>query len=140
MGCMAEKGVMNQLPKSILMGFRRRATIPWLQMRVLRPIHRIRFRSIQALDVPFLILTGDWGVYSTYALIRKNEYYMRRNLIQVYYGTSLGGIQRYTNNPSRNQCDLSNRETIGKNSLSVRRAPSRDSVAPPPPTPFSFIS
>ena len=26
---------------------------------------------VQALDVPFLILMGDWGVYSTYALIRK---------------------------------------------------------------------
>ena len=59
---------------------------------------------VQALDVPFSILTGDWGVYSTYALIGKNEYYMRRNLIQVYYDTSLGGIQRYMNNPSRNRC------------------------------------
>ena len=34
---------------------------------------------VQALDVPFLILTGNWGVYSTYALIRNNEYYIRRN-------------------------------------------------------------
>ena len=49
---------------------------------------------VQALDVPFSILMVDWGVYSTYALVRNNEYYMRRNLIQVYYGTSLGGIQR----------------------------------------------
>ena len=59
---------------------------------------------VQALDVPFLILTGDWAVYYTYAFIRKNEYYMCRNLIQVYYGTSLGGMQRYTNNRSRNRC------------------------------------
>ena len=78
--------------------------MPWSQMRVLHPIHRIRFRSIQALDVPFLILMGDWGGYSTYALIRKNEYYMRRNLIQIYYGTHLGGVQRYTNNRSQNRC------------------------------------
>ena len=61
---------------------------------------------VQALDVPFLILIGDWGVYSTYAFIRKNEYYVRRNLIQVYYGTSFGGMQRYTNSPSRNQCGV----------------------------------
>ena len=57
---------------------------------------------VQALDVPFSILMSNWEVYSNYAHIRKNEHYMRRNLIQVYYGTSLGGIQRYTNNPSRN--------------------------------------
>ena len=99
-------GVMNQLPKSLRRGFGRRATVTWLQMRVLHPIHRVRFRSIQALDVPFLILTGDWGVYSTYALIGKNEYYVRRNLIQVYYGTSVGGMQRYTNSPSRNRCGV----------------------------------
>ena len=48
---------------------------------------------VQVLDVPFLILTGDWGGYSTYALIRKIEYYMRRNLIQNYYGTNFGGMQ-----------------------------------------------
>ena len=78
--------------------------MPWSQMGVLHPIRRIRFPTVQALDVPFLILTGDWGVYSTYALIINNEYYMRRNLIQVYYGTHFGGMQRYTNNPSRNQC------------------------------------
>ena len=59
---------------------------------------------IQALAVPFFIMMGDWGMYSTYALIRKNEYYMRRNLIQDYYGTSLGGMQRYANNRSRNRC------------------------------------
>ena len=71
---------------------------------VLLPIHRIRFRFVQALDLLFLILMGDWGGYSTYALIRKNEYYMRRNLIQIYYGTHFGGMQQYTNNWSRNRC------------------------------------
>ena len=105
-GCIAEEDVMNQLPKSLSRGFRRRATVPWSQMRVLHPIHRIRFRSIQALDVPFLILTGDWGVYSTYALIRNNEYYIRRNWIQIYYGTTFAGMQRYTYNPSRNRCGV----------------------------------
>ena len=30
-------------------------------MGVLLPIDRIRFRAVQALDVPFLILMGDWG-------------------------------------------------------------------------------
>ena len=59
---------------------------------------------VQALDVPFLIVLDDWGGYSTYALIRKNEYYMRRNLIQISYGTNFGGMQRYTNNPSQNRC------------------------------------
>ena len=67
--------------------------MPWLQMGVLHPIHRVRFRSVQSLDLPFLILMCDYGVYSTYALIGKNEYYMRRNLIQVYYGTNVGGVQ-----------------------------------------------
>ena len=47
-------------------------------------------------------LDGRLGGYPTYALIKKNEYYMRRNLMQVYYGTNFGGAQRYTNNPSRN--------------------------------------
>ena len=78
--------------------------MPWSQMGVLHSIHRIRFRSVQALDVPFLILTGDWGGYSTYTLIGKNEYYIRRNLIQIYYGTYFGGMQQYTNNRSRNRC------------------------------------
>ena len=83
--CIAEKCVMNQLPKSLLRGVRRRATVPWSKMGVLHPIHCICFRSVQSLDVPFFISMGDWEGYSTYALIRKNEYYMRRNLIQVYY-------------------------------------------------------
>ena len=76
--------------------------MPWSTMGVLHPIDCIRFRYVQALDVPFLIVWDDWGGYSTYALIRKNEYYMRRNLIQISYGTNFGGMQRYTNNPSQN--------------------------------------
>ena len=51
----------------------------------------------------FFILMGDWGGgYSTYAFIRKNDYYMRRNLIQIYYSANFGGIQLYMNNRSRN--------------------------------------
>ena len=61
LGCIVEKGVMNKTPKSLLRSFSRRDTVPWSQMGVLLPIDRIRFRAVQALDVPFLILMGDWG-------------------------------------------------------------------------------
>ena len=61
LGCIAEKGVMNQVPKLLLGSFIRRDTVPSSQMGVLLQIDRIRFQSVQALDVPFLILIGNWA-------------------------------------------------------------------------------
>ena len=76
LGRIVEKGVMNKSPKSLLRSFSRRDTVPWSQMGVLLPIDRIRFRAVQALDVPFKNLEWrlgyDWGGEFTYALTIKS--------------------------------------------------------------------
>ena len=69
LGCIVEKGVMNKTPKSITRSFSRRDTVPWSQMGVLLPIDRIRFRAVQALDITFLILMGDWGTIGEESLL-----------------------------------------------------------------------
>ena len=61
LGLIVVKDMMNLVPKPIGRSFSRRDTVPWSQMGVLLPIDCIRFRAVQALDVPFLILMGDWG-------------------------------------------------------------------------------